>query len=428
MNKNIIIGVVLAGLVVVAYIDDPTIFDTSEDTEPARNNKGMMTGQGGQGQAEKINRQGQLQPQHRVMQQTNRVRTQGEKRLPKGSVRVRPAKVMDRNGFKRPFIAQVAMIPVGWKTQGGVNWINRTIPCGPKVPHYRWQATAPDGIGQISFLPEEEWSGFHSNSGMQGLTKTQCPNVTSTNTKQFILGYVKRYRPNAKILDYRPHQEINRIMEKIIRAFPTYGYAGVKQRKSGGAGQVLIGYQVNGVEVRELVTAGVLFITTSMAGVYQGEVRTSVNVLSLPGFAFRMRDGDLNFRQAEMFRRVVKPMPEYAALIQAHNAKMNAINMKGLKDRGNIISKNQAEINNIINKGWKNRQAMKDAGHRKTINALRGVNTYRNPNAPGGSVDLDNSYKNAWQLNDGTYVLTDDPSFKPYLYTGQEGKLLKRMR
>ena len=43
----------------------------------------------------------------------------------------------------------------------------------------------------------------------------------------------------------------------------------------------------------------------------------------------------------------------------------------------------------------------------------------------GGTVQLDNTYEHAWQLNDGTYVLTNDHMFNPVKSTGQFGEELK---
>ena len=73
---------------------------------------------------------------------------------------------------------------------------------------------------------------------------------------------------------------------------------------------------------------------------------------------------------------------------------------------------------------WRKQQESSDRGSREFNEYIRGVETYNDP-INGGSVQLDNTYDNAWQLNDGTYVLTDDPSFNPYAATGQDGQRLE---
>ena len=69
-----------------------------------------------------------------------------------------------------------------------------------------------------------------------------------------------------------------------------------------------------------------------------------------------------------------------------------------------------------------------DRSHREFIETIRGTETYRDPGSSTGSVELSNQYRNAWRLNDGTYVLTDDPSFNLYGATGQDGRRLEAAR
>ncbi|HEC28480.1 MAG TPA: hypothetical protein ENI65_02680 [Gammaproteobacteria bacterium] len=76
-----------------------------------------------------------------------------------------------------------------------------------------------------------------------------------------------------------------------------------------------------------------MFIRTNIQGVYPGEIRALVNILTLPGFAVRMREGRLDLKKAEMFRKSSWSNPEYDALMAAHNARIAAINMKGIINR-----------------------------------------------------------------------------------------------
>lgn len=71
------------------------------------------------------------------------------------------------------------------------------------------------------------------------------------------------------------------------------------------------------------------------------------------------------------------------------------------------------------------RAKVNDHLQRKESDALAGVETYVDPNSSAGEVKLSYSYKTAWRLDDGSYVLTDDLMFEPYKYTGQHGAQLK---
>jgi len=56
------------------------------------------------------------------------------------------------------------------------------------------------------------------------------------------------------------------------------------------------------------------------------------------------------------------------------------------------------------------------------------VITYKSQDAPCGIVQFRNSYKYVWQLDDGSYVLKDSVSFKPYLAMGQKGRRLHKVK
>ncbi|MGB5254107.1 MAG: hypothetical protein WBN68_15465 [Sedimenticolaceae bacterium] len=52
---------------------------------------------------------------------------------------------------------------------------------------------------------------------------------------------------------------------------------------------------------------------------------------------------------------------------------------------------------------WRLYNESSDYLARERSEAIRGVETYNDPYY-GGDVELDNTYNNAWQLNDGTYI------------------------
>jgi hypothetical protein len=64
-----------------------------------------------------------------------------------------------------------------------------------------------------------------------------------------------------------------------------------------------------------------------------------------------------------------------------------------------------------------------DRNQREFGEAIRGVETYADRN--GGTVELDHTYNHAWQLDDGSYVLTDDNFFEPYRDLGLSGERLQ---
>ena len=66
-----------------------------------------------------------------------------------------------------------------------------------------------------------------------------------------------------------------------------------------------------------------------------------------------------------------------------------------------------------------------DKNQREFVEMVRGVETYHEP-VDGGVVQLDNTYNHAWRVRDGTYLLTNDPNFRPGV-VGLEGQELQKV-
>ena len=343
--------------------------------------------------------------------------------LPAGAVRVQNAKIMDRNGFDRPMVAATMMIPVGWKTSGGIVWSQNMSGCGPSVPHINFTATAPDGSSAIQYLPEEKWAGH--NMQYPGMQQGPCPNVRITEPRHYIDQYVQRVRPNARVLDYRERTDIIEGVSKMIPPPPPDGY-GMQTRQWVGAGDVLLASQHDGREMRELIGVVAIFSMTQMAdGV--GGVMETYTTFALPSFAYRAPEGQLDFDKAAMIRNSYRADPNWSAKISQFHANIARTNAKGAADRARITAQTNREISDMQMDSWRKQQDSSDRGTREFNEYIRGVETYDDP-INGGSVQLDNTYDNAWQLNDGTYVLTDDPSFNPYAATGMDGQKLEPTR
>jgi hypothetical protein len=343
--------------------------------------------------------------------------------LPDGAIRVVSVNIPDNAGFGQPMTAATTLIPAGWQAQGGVSWQANNAGCGKNTPHFEWQAVSPDGISAVTILPEESWSG--NNLAFAGGQQV-CPNLWIQSVKEYITTWAQYNRPNARILDYRERPDEVAQLNQQLQQLQAQGIAvqGVETRNWAEAGQVLLAYEYQGVEVRELLGIGVTFYLTRMAGVMPGEIREFLIINAMPGYAMRAPAGQLDIKVAEMLRKSARPNPQWLALMAQHNAKMSQINIKGARDRSRIITQTGEEIRQIQNESWRNQNASQDRMQRETIESIRGVETYNDP-YHGGTVELDNSYKHAWQLNDGSYVLSDDPSFEPYTATGQDGKILE---
>jgi hypothetical protein len=98
-----------------------------------------------------------------------------------------------------------------------------------------------------------------------------------------------------------------------------------------------------------------------------------------------------------------------------------------IQRRGEIRNEAMQQTERMRNESWQSGQATQDRMHRDTVRTIREVQGYRDPRS-GGVVELPQYYDHAWQLRDGTYVLTDDPNFDPARDIGMAGERLQRTR
>ena len=352
--------------------------------------------------------------------------------LPGNGVRMQRVEILDRQGFDRPMVAATAMIPVGWQAKGGVVWTPSA--CGNGYT-FKWSASSPDGNRGIALFPGEQWSW--SNFPVSGLN---CPTMQVSSLKQYLQNLIKRARPGARIIDYRPREDLAKSFQQLNNVMPM---AGGELRSWVEAGEILVGYtNTRGVEIRETAAAVAFFNLTRMTGI-DGHVMETLSAQTLPGFASYAPNGQLNFKADETMRKAIQTAPEWKARISSHDAaiaKTSAamakdnnetyrniakINADGARQRSALMAKTSAEISDMQMDSWKKKNELWDKQIRETGEMINEVETYDDPQSSTGAVQLSHNYDNAWRLDDGTYVLTDDANFQPYKDTGQFGQKLK---
>jgi hypothetical protein len=156
----------------------------------------------------------------------------------------------------------------------------------------------------------------------------------------------------------------------------------------------------------------------------------------LRGFAMRMPEGALSFKMIEALRQSIHSAPEWQSRMNQaanernriaveSNRQMAETNRREAAKRSEIIAQTGREIADIQMGTWQSRNESMDRQQRETIEGIHGVETYNDPHY-GGTVQLSNQYQQAWQLRDGSYVLTDDVNFEPGRDLGVTGQKLMK--
>jgi hypothetical protein len=311
-------------------------------------------------------------------------------------------------------------LPSGWRTEGGVFW-GRQFLCTNGY-NFSWMATSPDGRSSISLLPQERWE---TNNYGAGPSTPGCQSAPYTNVRQYLESVVQRWRPGARPLDFRQRDDLMRQFAQLNSVTPMpMGEA----RTWVEAGEILISYTDRGGDMRGSVAAIAVFSlsrTSPGGGLPQMD---SLTAYTFPAYAVTAPNGQLNLGFFDAIRRSMQPNPQWSARIANHNGAIAEVALEENRKRAALIMQSNAEISRIREEAWTASQESADRRAREFGELIRGVETYNDANAPGGTVQLSGLHNNAWRLNDGSYVLTNDTSFEPYRDLGVEGQPLQQTR
>jgi hypothetical protein len=342
--------------------------------------------------------------------------------------RLERVSIIDGSGFGQPMAAMTLEVPVGWLARGGVEW-NRQLECTLNAYQLHWSAASADGLHEVSALPRLSWQLESA-----GLVPTNpCPGAPFSDARQYLEHIARNARPGARVLSYRQRPDLVEQMRQGAAQQTSPNGA----RMSWDAGELLIGYALQGREMRE----------SMVAAVSRSEMQGSVSMWAETGLALRAPDGQLDFALLERIRSSARydkawmeqvtawamdTMRRYFAnqaanIQQWHARRMSEINAAGMAARHQIRMETIADIGRINQQTVARRSAVDDRIHARNLDAIQEVQPWRDPDS-GRQIDLSIHYKHAWQLEDGRQFLTNDSQFEPGRDLGIRGRRLEPVR
>lgn len=337
-------------------------------------------------------------------------------------LRLERTAIIDGTGFAQPMIAATLFKPFGWKESGGIVWGN---------PHactqgwgVNWAAESADSTRAIAVLPQQSWE--QNSEGRP--TNFDCPLMQLNGIEDYLREMLKSFNPDSGTVQYRTRPDM--VAQNPLSNQDLINNGFNRQSRRAEAGEVVFNFSRNGLQLRgSLATLVVITETlTGGEGYGIGPPIRSINFDAQPVFAFYTPVNKFNPSLYEGLRRSIVADQQWIAQISQHGRKMGRINRKGAFDRSQITAKVQAEIAAISHRAWQSGQRSADARASDFVNTIREVQNYSDTTAPGGQVELSNQYNHAWQLQDGSYVLTDNPNFQPQQSLGVSGQLLAPVR
>jgi hypothetical protein len=337
--------------------------------------------------------------------------------MPANAVRVQRAVIMDNNGFDQPMPASFGLMPVGWRSQGGVQW-DRQFACTNGY-NFNWAASSPDGSQSIAITPMTKWE---TNNYGAASTLIGCPAGAASSVRQFLENALRQSPYGARPLDFRPRPDLEQGFAHLRTHTPTpMG----ETRTWVESGEILFAFQDRGRDMRGVMTTTVVFSVMRTNDPTSGRSLDVLAGTSLPSYVATAPNGQLNLSMTEAIRQSFIPNPGWTARITRHNSAIAEVAAGEAVKQGQIIAATNNYISELRSQVQANRERSSAYIAKERGELNRGVETYKDTYAPGGTVELSAYYNNAWRLTDGSYVLTDNLSFDPWRDLGLQGQKLE---
>lgn len=337
---------------------------------------------------------------------------------------LRPVPLMDHAGFEQPMAAATLMAPDGWQGTGGISW--RFDPCLQTLYGVALDLRSPDGLRAfqvLDLLPWKQNLGTFITEPTTPPGPLQCHEQSWPDLPSYIGSLLPQMAPSARILDRRQRPDIAQALEQqsapVVALMKQNQLQGSQVSFSYDGLEYLIAANTPQGEMRIDLVCGLSQMTqvTQMPGLPGGGL-----IPDMPGATFELRigypqcvlssapNGQLDIRLTEVIRKSLVMSPEW-------QRRVSEVQNKADVDRRISMSKQaaiRAEANEYSSRMMAEINAMReqstDRNQREFLEAIKGVETYHDP-LNGGTVELDSTYRQAWQLPDGGFVLSDDPNF-----------------
>jgi hypothetical protein len=347
--------------------------------------------------------------------------------LPPGVLLLTRASIEDP-GVIAPGTALTVLLPVGWRGSGGV--VPGAGPCD--MPYaVNWTATSDDGTSTIAIFPTESWQAatYGANGG--------CPDGDFTTVEDYLQARLDRAWPGAQLVAYRDREDYAAaVMDDVARQQQLFAQSGLSAEVRAGGGEVRFTFERDGRPMEGTMGVSAIFYTTRMPNPMGGPPLTTITGSTLGTFAATAPAGRLDTVLVEATRRSIRPDGQWLQQLGALMHRLNQAAVDGTRTRAAIIVAGgaAATASNIETMrdatGYNGGReafpgdAAGDRMQRRSIEAIRGVNSYEDP-VSGATVQLDHTFDHAWRVtNADAYLLTRDPNFNP----GQFGIEATRMK
>ena len=320
-------------------------------------------------------------------------------------VLLKRVRISDQSGFSSPVEAVSFLLPADWKTDGGIKW--NLTKCLSDIVQFTYHASSPDGKYELFILPTTQFDWVNNDQMMYALKTGGYGSGCQISEPMDASGYIKNILPSlvgARSANAKP---ISSVEEQLKQAAAQYSAPGYTLIPSAAEGTLTYDDGSSG-----LALCSVTQIIQSMQG-YDGSqishFQTSINtrvVLKYPAAEEKNARKLMGTIQSSV--RINKV---WAQAISNMFDNIRRIVQDETWKRIQISQQMQQEISNNITRSWEKQNENTDKSSEWFSQYIRGVDSWTSED--GSKVELTSGYSNAWQRSDGSYLLSNDPSFDP---------------
>lgn len=352
---------------------------------------------------------------------------------------------MDSAGFQQPAEAFSVLLPRGWSHDGGIQWKNLQQ-CRGEMVGAQWTVASPDGTIRFKALPVHAWGTASDPMMLQALHQQAqqggCEVGDAMSAEQYVRDvFAPRELDGATITEVRANEaataELRRQADADMPKLQPYLPAGASVRVGMDAVTARLTWP-DGTEGIALVS--VTSLETTMQNPYTGQMQRLVNG-GAPERSY-IRFPAAQRQQAEIllanlkssyrtnpqwkeaidgyFERMRRQQDaihhqkmEAIAIQTAANARAHAQRMADIQRQGAAstqrFQQRMADMDSSM-RAWETQQASRDRSHTAFVQSIREVETWQGND---GKVELSSGYSQAWSRGDGSYILSNSPSFDP---------------
>jgi hypothetical protein len=325
--------------------------------------------------------------------------------------RMKIFKVLDSQGFEKPLPSHTILVPVDWQSQGATTW-NIKDKCN--TVQTRLAVSGPDGRGFEQF-PDFQWVWADDPRAMQASAQQTarmgshaCDVMAPMGAQDYLRRNLEKVRPGAQLVGFEPAPKLTEVLAQQAHQVEAMARQyNLKQQVKFDAMRARVKYNSNGKDLEEWI-----FAATVTTGTHEPMGWTYNCVAHMAAERAPAGQLDTSRDMLELVASTLRVDPQWQTRISQNAQATQQIELKGIRDRSAIMTKNAEDIRNIQREGYENRQRVVDSSNEQFSQTLRGVETYRNPGT-GETLELDNRYGHAWVNNAGEYLLTDQIGFDP---------------